>query len=172
MKNVVLLGLSCLFMSMVAKADTFAVEGQCDVRFSPKGGAEARLVQYISSAKSSIHVLAYSFTNRAIAQALIVAKSRGVAVEIVLDQSQLTAVGSKLSDVALAGIPVWIDKKHAIAHNKTMIVDVEYFETGSFNYTASAENSNGENAMICKSVQGASVYLADWERHRAHSVRY
>lgn len=153
-----------------AMADTLTVEGPCDVHFSPKGGAEARLVQYIASAKSSIHVLAFSFTNSAIAKALIAAKSRGVSVEIVLDKSQLTANGSKLTDVAAAGIPVWIDSKHAIAHNKTMIVDGQYFETGSFNYTASAENSNGENSLICKSVSGAAVYSADFARHKAHSV--
>jgi phosphatidylserine/phosphatidylglycerophosphate/cardiolipin synthase-like enzyme len=37
------------------------------------------------------------------------------------------------------GIPVKIDAAHAIAHNKTMIIDGETVITGSFNFTKAAE---------------------------------
>lgn len=36
-------------------------------------------------------------------------------------------------------IPTYIDAKHAIAHNKIMIIDREIVITGSFNFTKAAE---------------------------------
>ena len=40
-----------------------------------------------------------------------------------------------------AGIPVWVDTKVAIAHNKVMVIDGATVITGSFNFTAAAQNS-------------------------------
>ena len=156
----------------LASADIFRVDDACNVHFSPKGGAEKAVVDLIHSAKQSIRVLAYSFTSKPIATALVLAKKQGVSVEVILDKSQLTARGTQLAYLSESGVPVWVDSKHAIAHNKVLIVDAKYFENGSFNYTAAAENSNGENALICPSVSGAAVYAADFERHKAHSERH
>lgn len=161
-----------LMLPLAAYADMFRVDDACSVHFSPKGGAEEAVVKLIGSAKDSIRVLAYSFTSKPIATALAIAKKQGVSVEVVLDQSQLTARGSQLQFVADAGIPTYIDDKHAIAHNKVIIVDAKVFENGSFNFTNAAEKSNGENALICPSVSGAAVYSADFERHKAHSKRF
>ena len=49
-----------------------------------------------------------------------------------------------------AGIPTFIDAKHAIAHNKIMIIDRETVITGSFNFTKAAEEKNAENLLIIK----------------------
>lgn len=155
--------------SPVASADTFTVDGPCEARFSPKGGTEQMLVNYINGAKHSVRLLAYNFTSQPIADALVSAKKRGVDVQVVLDKSVPTERNSKLQDMLSAGIPSYIDRKHQIAHNKTIIVDERYVETGSFNYTSNAENNNGENAVICPSVSGAAVYAADWDRHRSHA---
>jgi len=52
--------------------------------------------------------------------------------------------------VAHAGIPVYIDLKDAIAHNKFMIIDRNTLITGSFNFTKAAEGKNSENLLILK----------------------
>jgi hypothetical protein len=63
-------------------------------------------------------VQAYSFTSAPIAAALVAAKKRGVTVEAILDKSQKTANYSEADFLARAGVPTFIDAKHAIAHNK------------------------------------------------------
>jgi phosphatidylserine/phosphatidylglycerophosphate/cardiolipin synthase-like enzyme len=150
-------------------AEMFSIDGPCEAKFSPHGGITNMLVRYIGQAERSIDVLAYSFTSKPIADALIAAHARGVSVRVILDKSQETAVGTQRDELVAAGVPTWIDYKHAIQHNKILIIDGKWVENGSFNYTVSAENSNGENAKICPSVSGAALYSQDFEKHLRHS---
>jgi phosphatidylserine/phosphatidylglycerophosphate/cardiolipin synthase-like enzyme len=159
-----------LAFSLTASAQTFNVDGPCDVYYSPKGGVTPAVVNLIDSSKTSIHMLAYGFTSVPISDALVRAEKRGVDVQVILDVSNLTAKSSLYLLLVAAKIPVLIDHKHAIAHNKVLVVDGAVVENGSFNYTFSAENSNGENALICPSKEGAALYLADFMHHKSHSI--
>lgn len=141
----------------------------CTVHFSPHGGVTDALVQYIGTAQKSIRVLAYNFTSKPVADALIEAHKRGVDVEVILDRSVPTEKNSALPELLSAGIPTWIDRAHRIAHNKVILIDGEWIETGSFNYSPNAENFNGENALICRSTEAYADYLADWRKHESHS---
>jgi hypothetical protein len=47
----------------------------------------------------------------------------GVKIQVILDRSNRTANYSSADFVAHAGIPTFIDDKHAIAHNKIMVID-------------------------------------------------
>ncbi|MDE5615804.1 MAG: hypothetical protein K2I81_03160, partial [Alphaproteobacteria bacterium] len=47
-----------------------------------------------------------------------------------------------------AGIPVVLNKRHKIMHNKFAIFDRRDIETGSYNWTSSATKSNAENCMF------------------------
>src|SRR5450759_2860795 len=62
--------------------------GELEVAFSPNGGCTNLVIKVIHSAKTSIRVLAYSFTSAPIARALVEAHQRGVDVQVVLDKSQ------------------------------------------------------------------------------------
>src|ERR1017187_4828029 len=62
--------------------------GELEVAFSPNGGCTNLVIKVIHSAKTSIRVLAYSFTSAPIAQALVEAHKRGVDVQMVIDKSQ------------------------------------------------------------------------------------
>lgn len=149
----------------------FKIDGACSVGFSPKGGIEGTLVKYIGSATKSVHVMAYGFTSLPIARALIAAKLRGVDVQVVLDRSNLSAPASKMSLIKTQGIPVWVDSTHPISHDKVIIVDGDRIETGSYNYSNNAESANGENSMICPSIEGAALYESHFKFHQAHSVK-
>lgn len=150
-------------------SEDFNINGKCSVYFSPKGGVTQALVQYIDSAKVSIRLLAYNFTSQSIGQALVRASQRGVDIQLVLDRSVPHEKNSILPMMLMAHIVTFIDKKHAIAHNKVIIVDNQWIETGSFNYSDNAENNNGENALICYSPEGAVIYLKNWQLHQSHS---
>lgn len=140
-----------------------------EVHFSPNGGCEDATVRHVNAARATIFVQAYSFTSKPITQALIRAHDRGVQVEVILDKSDVTAHGSELPDFQEGHVPVSIDSKHAIAHNKVMVFDSETVETGSFNFTKAAEHSNAENCLFVKDGQLAGTYLANWRLHRQHS---
>jgi len=149
---------------------TVPATGELEVAFSPHGGCTALVVKVIDSAQHSIRVLAYSFTSAPIAKALVDAHKRGVDVQVVVDKSQKSARYTSANFIANAGIPVRIDSKHAIAHNKVIIVDSKTVEQGSFNYTRAAEKSNAENVLVnWDNRQLAEVYLRNWRRHWRHS---
>ena len=134
------------------------------VAFSPHAGSTDAVVQLISEARRSIHLAAYGFTSELIAQALVAAHQRGVAVEAVLDKSTATARFTKAAELAQSGVLVRIDYHYAIMHDKFIVVDGVTVETGSFNYTAAAERHNAENVLILREP-ALPVRIAD-HRHR------
>jgi phosphatidylserine/phosphatidylglycerophosphate/cardiolipin synthase-like enzyme len=93
-------------------------------------------------------------------------------VEILLDKSYKSAKYSAGDFTAHMGIITYIDDKHAIAHNKIMIIDKETVITGSFNFTKAAEEKNAENLLIIKSKELAKIYTENWNEHKKHSYRY
>ena len=142
------------------------------VCFSPKGGCTEAIVSQIDKAKSEILVQAYSFTSAPIAMALVNAHKRGVKVEAILDKSQKRERYTSATFVSNAGIPTYIDSKHAIAHNKIMIIDKETVITGSFNFTKAAEEKNAENLLIIRNKDLAKIYMENWYKHKEHSEPY
>jgi phosphatidylserine/phosphatidylglycerophosphate/cardiolipin synthase-like enzyme len=141
------------------------------VRFSPHGGAEALLIESLAAARSQVLVQAYSFTSMPIAQALKAGHDRGLDVRVILDRSQETQRHSELAFLLEAGVPVWVDAAHAIAHNKVMVIDGDTVLTGSFNFTRAAESANAENLLRIRDSSLAAAYRQNWEAHLAHSRR-
>jgi len=141
-----------------------------EVYFSPNDGATTAIVREIDRARSEILVQAYSFTSAPIAKSLLKAHKRGVKVQVILDKSQKTQKYSSASFLTNSGIPTYIDEKHAIAHNKIILIDRAVVITGSFNFTKAAEEKNAENLLIIRSKELVKPYLQNWQRHRNHSA--
>jgi phosphatidylserine/phosphatidylglycerophosphate/cardiolipin synthase-like enzyme len=149
---------------------SFAKPPSHSVHFSPKGGCTEALVQELGLARSEILVQAYSFTNEAISKALVDAKLRGVHVEILLDASEEKEPHSDLHFFVEQGLAPRIDAKHAIAHNKVMVLDSKTVVTGSFNFTNQAEEHNAENMLIFRHYPDlAAVYRQNFLAHKEHS---
>jgi phosphatidylserine/phosphatidylglycerophosphate/cardiolipin synthase-like enzyme len=139
--------------------------------FSPKGGCTDAIVHELSHARREILVLAYSFSSKPIAQALIDAKTRGVKVELLLDKSNEQEAYSDLSFFMEQGLAPLIDSHHAIAHNKVIVIDRRTLLTGSFNFTHQAEAENAENLLIIKGhPELVTMYRTDFEAHKGHSA--
>jgi phosphatidylserine/phosphatidylglycerophosphate/cardiolipin synthase-like enzyme len=155
-----------------AGAVSLVPQTQIRVYFTPGDSAERAIVDQLLTAKESILVQAYSFTNPAIASALSDARRRGVNVVVLLDKSHRTQRYSAADFTANAGITTLIDDRHAIAHNKIMIIDGQVVITGSYNFTRAAEKSNAENLVIIESGSVAEKYHNNWQKHRKHSQPY
>jgi phosphatidylserine/phosphatidylglycerophosphate/cardiolipin synthase-like enzyme len=172
MKKITITVLSFLILSFIATT-SFAFQADITkVCFSPNGGCTESIVKELNAAKSEILVQAYSFTSVPIAKALTDAFKRGVKVEAILDKSQRKEKYMSATFLANAGIPTFIDDKHAIAHNKIVIIDRETVITGSFNFTKAAEEKNAENLLIITNKDLANIYMDNWYKHREHSEKY
>ena len=143
-----------------------------EVYFSPEGGCTEAVVREVGKARSTLRVQAYSFTSAPIAKALVDAHRRGVKVEVLLDKSQRRERYTAADFLVHAGVPTYIDSRHAIAHDKVMVVDGKTVLTGSFNFTKAAEESNAENLLVLRDEALAAKYVGNWVRHRAHAKRY
>jgi phosphatidylserine/phosphatidylglycerophosphate/cardiolipin synthase-like enzyme len=153
-------------------ATSLTLNAPTQIYFSPNGGTTQAIIKEINDARSEILVQAYSFTSSPIAKALVDANKRGVKVEAILDKSQRKDTYTEATFLTNMKIPTYIDSKHAIAHNKIMIIDKTTVITGSFNFTKAAENNNAENLLIIKSKDLAKTYIDNWEQHREHSEDY
>jgi phosphatidylserine/phosphatidylglycerophosphate/cardiolipin synthase-like enzyme len=147
-------------------------DASVQVYFSPHGACTEAIIAEIDHAKTEILIQAYSFTSAPIAKALVQAHKRGVKVKAILDKSQRSERYTSATFLANSRIPTFIDARHAIAHNKTMIIDRETVITGSFNFTKAAEEKNAENLLIIKSRELAGIYIGNWKKHREHLERY
>lgn len=147
--------------------------GTIEVAFSPKNGATEIIVKAINDARETILASAYSFTSKEIAQALLNAKKRNIQIKIILDKSQVSQKYSSATFFANMGFDLRIDAKHAIYHNKVMVIDNKNVITGSFNFTNAAELKNAENVLILRNnPELAELYRQDFFAHWNHSVNY
>jgi phosphatidylserine/phosphatidylglycerophosphate/cardiolipin synthase-like enzyme len=141
--------------------------------FSPNGGGTEAILSEIRHARAEVLVQAYSFTSAPIAKALLDARKRGVKVTVILDKSQRKASYSAADFLRNSGIATYIDGKHAIAHNKIMIIDRECVITGSFNFTKAAEEKNAENILVIRGDPDlTSKYIGNFDWHLRHSEAY
>ena len=148
----------------------FRIPPSVAVHFSPKGGATEAVLRELKAARREVLVLAYSFSSKPIAEALVAAKTRGAQVEIVLDRSNEQEDYSDLQLFEEQGLAPLVDAQHAIAHNKLMIIDSRTLITGSFNFTHQAEAENAENLLIVKGhPELVALYRQNFQTHKAHS---
>ena len=162
---------ACLLVNPVSQS-LAASEPKIEVFFSPQGGCTEAVVKALDRASSTVLVQAYSFTSAPIAKALVDAHKRGVKIQVILDKSQKTEKYSEADFTAHAGIPTFIDARHAIAHNKIIIIDGQEVLTGSFNFTKAAEENNAENLLVIQDAGLAAKYTENWRVHLEHSERY
>jgi len=135
------------------------------VCFTPGQNCTQQIVDVIDQTQKSLLIQAYQFTSAPIARAVVLAKQRGVDVKVILDKTQYSH-GKYCSAVFFEheGIPVWIDYKPNIAHNKIMILDDTKIVTGSFNFSKNAQERNAENLLIITDPQLASKYTQNFNQ--------
>lgn len=140
------------------------------VCFTPQNQCLPLIIKAIEQAKESIYLQGYSFTSPAIGNALIKAHLRKVKVIILLDKSQINNPHSQIHH--LQGIPIYIDHKPTIAHNKAILIDQKTILGGSYNWTNGAEKKNAENLTLITNPEFAKLYLKNFEERLKLSKLY
>ncbi len=150
-----------LGISSIAQA-----EPSIQIGFSPEGSARRLVLETIGSAQHSIQMLAYTFQAPDIMQALIDARQRGVDVRVVIDKQRNLGKASRVAMdlVTRNGVELRINDHFHIHHDKTIIVDGNMVETGSFNFSTSAETANSENVVVMRDMPEISrQYVSHWQ---------
>jgi phosphatidylserine/phosphatidylglycerophosphate/cardiolipin synthase-like enzyme len=142
------------------------------VYFSPPGGCAQAVTEAVNNAKAEVCVQAYTFDSSAIANGLAEARRRGVKVMVVMDAGKCYDDRNRAGWLHERGVPVRVDSRHTIAHNKVMIIDGTTVITGSFNFTEVAEKSHAENLLVLREPTVAAKYHANWQAHWNHSTPF
>ena len=119
-------------------------------------------------ATTSIDVADYDFDLTDVANAMDRAKQRGVRVRMVTDTDTLTnpnkAVQNAFGILKQANIPIVDDQREAIMHDKFTVVDGEWVETGSWNYTDGDTYHLNNNMIVIHSTDLAQNYTNEFEK--------
>jgi phosphatidylserine/phosphatidylglycerophosphate/cardiolipin synthase-like enzyme len=160
-----------LISSYAYPTDMILNDTPVKVLFSPGGGCTKAIVEEINNAKTEILVQAYRFTSHPIAEALVEAHKRGVAVKVIIDEHNCTSQGAQATFLANQKILVYDDTGQPMAHNKVIIIDETTVITGSMNFTRQAEK-NAENLLIIRSKELAKLYSDNWSWHGQDSEEF
>jgi phosphatidylserine/phosphatidylglycerophosphate/cardiolipin synthase-like enzyme len=116
----------------------------------------------------------YSFTDISIANAVIADKKHGVTVRVVSDkiEAQNSYQKALLNSLKKAGIPVKANTHQGLMHLKVTVGDGSICTTGSFNYTAAAENQNDEVFVIVNNVATAKKFETEFNRMWGDTKNY
>jgi phosphatidylserine/phosphatidylglycerophosphate/cardiolipin synthase-like enzyme len=170
--------LAWLFCALLAPHAAIA-EMVVQACFSPRGNCATHLLREIGLAKKELLVAVYAFTSDDLANALVQARKRGVAVQVVIDRdfdSANQASKGKFFDsqkIPLRRIsgakPKDGDKDAGLMHQKFAIIDRNVVFAGSYNWTYAAEISNDENLLLFRDAAPLAeeyrrAFLRLWER--------
>ena len=169
----VLVFVAAVVVCSAAAPHSFPATGEVEIAFTPGDAIDSLIIGAVDRAKSEVLVHAYTFTHRRIAQALIAAKRRGVAVSVLADREQARSVPQNvLPDLVAGGVAVWLDGNFQAAHNKVIVIDADEPHpttiTGSYNFTIAAQRHNAENVVVMRdNAAVARAYRDNWRRLKA-----
>lgn len=134
-----------------------------------KDGLDVHLVALMDKATKTMDVADYDFDLADVADAMARAKKRGVVVRMVTDTDTLTntkdkAIQDAFGKLKAVGIPVVDDQRGPIMHNKFTVVDNEWLETGSWNYTDGDTYHLNNNQIIIHNAQLAQNYSVEFAK--------
>jgi phosphatidylserine/phosphatidylglycerophosphate/cardiolipin synthase-like enzyme len=139
-----------------------------DDRLQP-GGLDQQLVSVIDRAHRSIDVAIYDLDLETVTQALVRAARRGVRVRVVMEADTVNDLGHRFVQQALTalraeGIPIVADQRRGLMHHKFTVVDGEWVQTGSWNYTHSDTFRANNNGIVIQSRALAANFSAEFEK--------
>ncbi|MCZ7568809.1 MAG: phospholipase D-like domain-containing protein [Ardenticatenaceae bacterium] len=128
------------------------------------GPADALFTTLAAQAASTIDVALYDFDRASVREALLAAASRGLTVRVVGDNEAAANPSYAPSYTALqaAGIPVVLDTRSSLQHNKFAVFDDAVTWTGSANYSDTGFTRNGENVVVITSTLVAGIYATEF----------
>ena len=143
----------------------YIVVPKCEVYPVISPGSEDEILGLMNSAKSSINLEMYVFTNKNLMNGLINAHERGVNVKVILDPT-VDINTDAYHYLVSNGVNVnWACNNYVRTHSKLMIIDEEIVFIGSTNFSNAAVNKNRETAVVikgCTISEFMALFYDDW----------
>ena len=131
------------------------------------GTIPEQLIYRINGAQVSIHIAAFEFDLRPVAEALLAASRQGVEVRWITDDEYGIEVddeeGRLFPLMENAAVEVRADDRVALMHNKFVIFDRQAVWTGSTNLTENGNFRNNNNVLVIESPEVAAIYEREFE---------
>ncbi len=137
-----------------------------EIYFSPEDKVAQRIIALIQGAKESIYFMTYNFTSNDIGNAIVQKVQAGVNVTGIMDDTQVaSSQGTEYDPFLQAGVDLLLDgNQDGLMHHKVIIIDQKIVITGSYNFTASAEDNNDENTVIIFNPEIAMKFYQEFQR--------
>ena len=163
----------------ILSAAPLAAEMVVQACFSPAGKCSSLIIRESQQAKKELLVAVYAFTSDELATAVVQAKKRGLAVQVVIDRDfdagnerskgkflEAQRVPVRRIAAIKSNPPV---KEAGLMHQKFAILDRSAVLTGSYNWTHAAERLNDENLLFFRDAgplaeEYRRVFSLLWER--------
>jgi phosphatidylserine/phosphatidylglycerophosphate/cardiolipin synthase-like enzyme len=139
------------------------------ILFAAEDDVADQLVPLLESAQSSIRFMAFSFTHDEMGAAVLARAQAGVDVMGIFETRGSETEYSELPALYCAEVPVRQDGNKNTFHHKVFVIDDKTVVTGSFNFSANANDSNDENLVIITNSDIAALYLQEFERRWAEA---
>jgi hypothetical protein len=124
-----------------------------------------RIISEINNARQNIYLAMAWFTDRDIANALISAKNRNIAVEVVLSSNeQNETVKQMLRDASINIHAFETGDNRGMMHHKFCLIDGKITINGSYNYSLNASKNNVENIHVSDDIKTYQQFFAEFER--------
>ncbi|XP_030067879.1 mitochondrial cardiolipin hydrolase [Microcaecilia unicolor] len=124
----------------------------------------SRLMLRLLSARRSLELCIFSFSNPQLARTVLLLHRRGVRVRLIADSDYMAVKGSQVGVLRKAGIAVRHDQHIGYMHHKFAVVDKTVLITGSLNWTTQAIQTNRENILILEDVTVVKAFMEEFER--------
>jgi phosphatidylserine/phosphatidylglycerophosphate/cardiolipin synthase-like enzyme len=128
--------------------------------FTPEDDVRGALVAEMDQATNEIAIMAFSFTDKDMTEAVRAAIGRGVKVVIVLDSDMATHPGANTKDLVAMGANVRMSPG-VLLHHKVIVVDRQTVVLGSANFSGGAFDKNDENVLIVRAPNFAQAMLRE-----------
>ena len=163
----------------ILSAAPLAAEMVVQACFSPAGKCSSLIIREIQQAKKELLVAVYAFTSDELATAVVQAKKRGLAVQVVIDRDfdagnerskgkflEAQKVPVRRIAAIKSNPPV---KEAGLMHQKFAVFDRNTLLTGSYNWTHAADRLNDENLLFFRDAgplaeEYRRTFLQLWER--------
>ena len=128
--------------------------------FTPEDDTREAIVAEMDAATNEIAILAFSFTDRGITEAVRRAIDRGVKVVAVLDSGMANHPSANTKELNAMGANVRTSPG-VLLHHKVIVIDRQTVVCGSANFSAAAFDKNDENVLIVRAPNFAQAMMRE-----------
>lgn len=138
--------------------------------FAPEDNVSEKIVSAVSNSQTSIHFLAFSFTDDSVGQEMLNRQSSGVSVSGIFESRGANTESSQCESLLRGGADIHLDGNPYTLHEKVIIIDGKTVIFGSYNFSANADKSNDENLLIIENPEFAQKFESEFQARLAESI--